>query len=319
MVPMARSKVTTNENVVGSRPSCLTDALTVGFHGNHSLAAQRFIEACTRAGIPLSVDLNTPRGTLGVAKVSLRFSPTDIILTFSLLIRQLSEKFGLRSEIRVLTVRVRSDVHCGRRVSTESAYLTSAVLSRPNLMVAVNAHVTRIVFDTTGSIPRAVGVEFSSSRDLPRFRVRAKKQVILSYVGFDAIYSLYAYSSSSQGRGCPFTSCWSLRLFCYKYEVESVQILMPPGIGPAVHLAEHNIPVVAHSPGVGEHLVDHAVIDVAVAETSGSSLNFLKPTTSWHWIKRIYALLTYALTGKGPCTTNFCCPCCAASPRPTTS
>lgn len=75
----------------------------------------------------------------------------------------------------------------GRRVSTESAYLTSAVLSRPNLMVAVNAQVTRIVFDTTGSIPRAVGVEFSSSRDRPRFRARAKKQVILAYVGCDAI------------------------------------------------------------------------------------------------------------------------------------
>jgi choline dehydrogenase len=96
----------------------------------------------------------------------------------------------------------------GRRVSTESAYLTSAVLSRPNLTVAVNAHVTRIVFDTTGSNPRAVGVEFSSSRDRPRFHVSAK-EVTLAYVGSDEINSLYAYSSSSQGRGRPFTSCWS--------------------------------------------------------------------------------------------------------------
>jgi choline dehydrogenase-like flavoprotein len=72
----------------------------------------------------------------------------------------------------------------GRRVTTESAYLTPAVLSRPNLTVAVNASVTRIIFDTTGSNPRAVGVEFSS-RDRLRFRVRAKKEVILAYVERD--------------------------------------------------------------------------------------------------------------------------------------
>jgi choline dehydrogenase-like flavoprotein len=129
---------------------------------------------------------------------------------------------------------------------------------------------------------------------------------------------LYAYFSSSQGRGRSFTSCWSLVLFCHQRKVDAVQILMLSGIGPAAHLAEHDIPVIAHSPGVGEHLMDHAAVDVAVAETSGTSLNFLKPTTSWHWIKRIYALLTYALTSKGPCTTNVCSPCCAVSPRPTT-
>jgi choline dehydrogenase-like flavoprotein len=106
-------------------------------------------------------------------------------------------------------------------------------------------------------------------------------------------------------------------LFCYKHKVDAVQILMLSGIGPAAHLAEHNIPIIAHSPGVGQHLMDHAIVDVAVAETSGTSLNFLKPTTSWHWIKRIYALLTYVLTGKGPCTTNVCCPYCAFSPRST--
>jgi GMC oxidoreductase len=72
----------------------------------------------------------------------------------------------------------------GRRVTTESAYLTPAVLSRLNLTIAVNASVTRIIFDTTGPNPRAVGVEFSS-RDRLRFRVRAKKEVILAYIKRD--------------------------------------------------------------------------------------------------------------------------------------
>ena len=94
----------------------------------------------------------------------------------------------------------------GRRVSTESAYLTSAVLSRSNLTVAVNARVTHIIFDTTGSIPRAVGVEFSSSRDGPRFRVRAKKEVILAYVGC--------------GEMCSFVCL----------------LLFFPGPGPSIHL-----------------------------------------------------------------------------------
>lgn len=70
----------------------------------------------------------------------------------------------------------------GRRVTTESAYLTPAVLSRPNLTVAVKASATRIIFDTSGSRPRAVGVEFASSRYGPRFHVRAKNEVILAYV-----------------------------------------------------------------------------------------------------------------------------------------
>ncbi|HEV7738400.1 MAG TPA: GMC family oxidoreductase N-terminal domain-containing protein, partial [Chlamydiales bacterium] len=50
----------------------------------------------------------------------------------------------------------------GRRVSTETAYLTKDVLQRPNLKVMVHARVSRILFDTAGDKPRATGVEFTS-------------------------------------------------------------------------------------------------------------------------------------------------------------
>jgi choline dehydrogenase len=70
----------------------------------------------------------------------------------------------------------------GCRVTTQSAYLTPTVLSRPNLTISVNTPVTRIIFNTTGLSPRAVGVEFALSRDGPRFRVRAKNEVVLAYV-----------------------------------------------------------------------------------------------------------------------------------------
>lgn len=68
----------------------------------------------------------------------------------------------------------------GRRVSSESAYLTPQVLSRPNLKVAIHAHVTRILFDTTGATPKAVGVEFANTDNGPRFRAKARKEVVLS-------------------------------------------------------------------------------------------------------------------------------------------
>jgi choline dehydrogenase len=89
---------------------------------------------------------------------------------------------------------------------------------------------------------------------------------------------------------------------------------MLSGIGPAEHLTEHKIPVISALPGVGEHMMDHAVVDVALADTSGASLTFLRPTTFWHRIKRMNAILTYTLTGGGPLTCIVCFPRVVISP-----
>ena len=67
----------------------------------------------------------------------------------------------------------------GRRVSAENSYLTPEVLRRPNLRVVTSATVTKVIFDKSGDRPRAVGVEFTSSRNGPRFRVGARKEVVL--------------------------------------------------------------------------------------------------------------------------------------------
>jgi choline dehydrogenase len=68
----------------------------------------------------------------------------------------------------------------GKRVSTEAAYLTKDVLKRPNLTVAVKCRVTKILFDTSLDVKRATGVEFVTDQAGPRYRVFAKKEVILS-------------------------------------------------------------------------------------------------------------------------------------------
>ena len=67
----------------------------------------------------------------------------------------------------------------GRRVTAENSYLTPEVLRRPNLKVITSATVTKVIFDKTGNRPRAVGVELATSRDGPRFKAKAGKEVIL--------------------------------------------------------------------------------------------------------------------------------------------
>ena len=82
----------------------------------------------------------------------------------------------------------------GRRVTTESSYLTNDVLRRKNLTIAIHVGVTRVLF-SNGTLtkkedslglgasevePRAVGVEFAREyRKEERFVVRAAKEVIL--------------------------------------------------------------------------------------------------------------------------------------------
>ena len=67
----------------------------------------------------------------------------------------------------------------GRRVSAESAYLTSEVLKRPNLTICTQVHVTKVLIDTIGEQKRATGVEFALAKGGTLFQVKARKQVIL--------------------------------------------------------------------------------------------------------------------------------------------
>lgn len=106
------------------------------------------------------------------------------------------------------------------RCSTAKAFLRP-VRNRPNLHVALFAHVTRVIIDP--QTKRALGVEFF--RDGSKHVSYAKREVILSAGA-----------------------------------IASPHLLMLSGIGPQEDLQRVGIPVVQHAPGVGRNLQDHIAI-----------------------------------------------------------
>lgn len=121
--------------------------------------------------------------------------------------------------------------HRGARASTADAYLRPAK-GRRNLRVVTNALVRRVTF-AHGDTPRATGV----------------------YVEIDGVtrHALAAREVILAGGA-----------------VNTPQLLMLSGIGPAEHLAEHGIPLVVDSPDVGANLQDHLVAGLAPEAVPGT-------------------------------------------------
>ncbi|MEM1388131.1 MAG: GMC family oxidoreductase N-terminal domain-containing protein [Pseudomonadota bacterium] len=77
------------------------------------------------------------------------------------------------------------------------------------------------------------------------------------------------------------------------------KLMLLSGVGPAAHLKQHGIDVVADLPGVGANLNDHFGIDI-VAELKGH--DSLDKYNSPHWAA--WAGLQYLLFKSGPITSN---------------
>jgi choline dehydrogenase len=77
--------------------------------------------------------------------------------------------------------------------------------------------------------------------------------------------------------------------------INSPQLLMLSGIGPAEHLNSHAIPVVLDLPGVGENLQDHLMISVAYESTKPISMATAESFGN---------ILKYMLFKRGPLTSN---------------
>ncbi|KAF8526147.1 GMC oxidoreductase [Gautieria morchelliformis] len=154
----------------------------------HPLSA-RFVDACEQIGIPRIDDTTRPEGPLGATYISSWIDPK------------------------------------GERSSAAHAYLTPDVLQRPNLTVALETTVTRILFSTTSGIPRAIGVELAQGPDRPVYQVNARREVL-----------------------------------CCAGAIKTPQILMLSGIGPKGELERLDIPVVKELQAVGRNLCDHLMV-----------------------------------------------------------
>lgn len=152
----------------------------------------------------------------------------------------------------------------GQRSSAATAYLPQTALNRPNLNIAVNAHVTRVLFEGSEE-PTAVGVEIQTSRDGAKYHARARKDVVL----------------------CGGT-------------INTPQTLLLSGIGPRAELQKHGINVVKESAAVGENLKDHfCTSGILLKAKPGYTLDYLTSD-----IKAIPSLVRWLLTGTGPVTSN---------------
>ena len=84
--------------------------------------------------------------------------------------------------------------------------------------------------------------------------------------------------------------------------LQSPQLLMHSGIGPAAHLQQHGIPVLHASSGVGQNLHDHPDIVQVVNAPQLTDLFGLSLTGAWHALRGI---LQWRKERSGMLTTNF--------------
>jgi len=145
----------------------------------------------------------------------------------------------------------------GRRWSTAAAFLRPA-LGRPNLTLRMHALTTRVLLEG-GASTRAVGVEYRAAGET--HRARAEREVLL---------------------------CGGA--------INSPQLLLISGIGPAPHLRDVGVDVVRDLPGVGQGLQDHPALPVVVRTRAGSSLMDAE---------RPRHLADYYLRRRGPLTSNI--------------
>jgi choline dehydrogenase len=81
--------------------------------------------------------------------------------------------------------------------------------------------------------------------------------------------------------------------------INSPKLLMLSGIGPATHLREHGIEVVADRPGVGANLQDHLEIYMQFAASQPVSL-----FKYWNLLGKAYVGARWLFTGTGPGASN---------------
>jgi choline dehydrogenase len=154
------------------------------------------------------------------------------------------------------------NIHRGRRLSAARAYLHPILRSRANLAVWTRRFVTRVVFD--GS--RAVGVEVA--------RGPGARGGVDRYTAGEVILAGGA--------------------------INSPQLLLLSGIGPADDLRALGLPVVADRLGVGQNLQDHLEVYVQHQSTRPVSM---QPAATQRW-RRPFIGAQWLFLRSGPGASN---------------
>jgi choline dehydrogenase len=154
------------------------------------------------------------------------------------------------------------NIHRGRRLSAARAYLHPILRRRGNLEVWTQRFVSRVLIQDR----RAIGVEILrrvGGRDVPEH-----------ILGGEVILAGGA--------------------------INSPQLLLLSGIGPAAHLREHGIDLVAELPGVGRNLQDH--LEVYVQHQSRRPVS-MQPSATQRW-RRPFIGAQWMFLRSGPGATN---------------
>jgi choline dehydrogenase len=147
----------------------------------------------------------------------------------------------------------------GIRWNTSKAFLKSVKNRHGNLEIMTGCHVQKILIETTPQGKLCRGIEFTGGGQ--------------SWVAHATRETLLCAGA-----------------------IGSPQLLQLSGIGPTKLLQEHQIPVVAELPGVGENLQDHLQLRMAFKVRGVKTLN----TMANSWLGKLQIGLEYALNRSGP-------------------
>ena len=170
----------------------------------------------------------------------------------------------------------------GGRASTADAYLRPAK-GRPGLRVLTVAHVRRVTFAPSTSSGTGTGAGTGAAADAGTGAHTVAEPVEARatgvYVDIDGI------TRHVRARREVILSGGA---------INTPQLLMLSGIGPAEHLAEHGIDVLVDAPDVGANLQDHLVAGLAPAAPGGTLYDAERPAE----------LVKYLASRKGMLTSN---------------
>ena len=160
------------------------------------------------------------------------------------------------------------NIHRGRRLSAARAYLHPA-MRRPNLTVRTGAFVSRILFEGR----RAIGVEVARGS---------------------------AASDGSAGGSAGVERILGGEVVLAGGSINSPQLLLLSGVGPAADLRALGVDVVADLPGVGSHLQDH--LEVYIQHRSLEPVS-MQPSATEKW-RRPFIGAQWLFLRSGPGATN---------------